>query len=359
MGHQKDPSEEVASVSLASAQDLREFTKSAFTKVGVKEAHAEIVADHLVQANLRGVDSHGVARIPYYIKGIRLGEVNTNPKIRTVVDRKATALVDGDFALGQVVGKYATELAIKKAAEFGIGVVGVRRTSHVGMLAYYGMMIAERKMIGQVYTNSPAFMAAWGGKKPIFGTNPICVTFPQNGRGPIVLDMATSESAAFKIMSAASRGESIPEGWALDKHGNPTRNPTEALEGALLPFGGYKGYGLAVAVELFSSVLMGADWSSKVKVAFHTEGGQYVQALDVSHFRPYEEYLRDLEEVVRSIKMSGKGEAKDEIYLPGEKEAIISAERSVHGIPIDDNLKKELTKVSEELNIPLSLKSSM
>lgn len=343
-------------MTLASAQDLQEFTRSAFTKVGVRAAHAEIVAHHLVQANLRGVDSHGVARIPYYIRGIRLQEVNTNPKIRTVIDRKATALVDGDFALGQVVGKYATELAIKKATEFGIGVVGVRRTSHVGMLAYYGMMIADRKMIGQVYTNSPPFMAAWGGKKPILGTNPICITFPRNGRGPIVLDMATSESAAFKIMSAVSRGESIPEGWALDKNGNPTRNPSEALDGALLPFGGYKGYGLAVAVELFSSVLMGAEWSRKVKMAFHTEGGQYVQALDVSHFRPFEEYLRDLEEVVNDIKTSGRGEAKDEIYLPGEKEAITSAERSVHGIPIDDNLKKELTKVSEELIIPLTLK---
>jgi len=343
-------------MSLASAQDLQEFTKRAFTKVGVKEAHAEIVAHHLVQANLRGVDSHGVARILYYIEGIRSGEVNISPKIRTVVDKKATALVDGDFALGQVVGKYATELAIKKAAEFGIGVVGVRRTSHVGMLAYYGMMIAERKMIGQVFTNSPPFMAAWGGKKPVFGTNPVCMTFPRGGRGPVVLDMATSESAAFKIMSAASRGESIPEGWALDKRGNPTRDPGEALEGALLPFGGYKGYGLAVAVELLSSVLMGAEWSTKVKVAYYTEGGQYVQALDVSHFRPFEEYLRDLEEVLRNIKTSGRGEAKDEIYLPGEKEAIISAERSIRGIPIDDNLKKELTKVSEELSIPLPLK---
>jgi LDH2 family malate/lactate/ureidoglycolate dehydrogenase len=345
-------------MTMASAQDLQEFTRSAFTKVGVKATDAEIVAHHLVQANLRGVESHGVARIPYYIKGIRLGEVNTDPKIRTVVDKKATALVDGDFALGQVVGKYATELAINKASEFGIGVVGVKRTSHVGMLAYYGMMIAERKMIGQVFTNSPPFMAAWGGKKPILGTNPICITFPYSGRGPIVLDMATSESAAFKIMSAVSRGESIPEGWAVNKHGYPTRDPSEALEGALLPFGGYKGYGLAVAVELLSSVLMGAEWSSKVKVAFHTEGGQYVQALDVSHFRPFGEYLRDLEEVVNEIKTSGRGEAKDEIYLPGEKEAITSAERSVHGIPIDDNLKKELTKVSEELSIPLTWKES-
>ena len=344
-------------MSFISARDLQEFTKSVFTKVGVKEAHAETVAHHLVQANLRGVDSHGVARIPYYISGIRSREVNVNPKIKTVVDKKATALVDGDFALGQVAGKYATDLAIRKASEFGVGVVGVKRTSHVGMLAYYGMMIAEKKMVGQVFTNSPPFMAAAGGKKPILGTNPICITFPFDGTGPIVLDMATSESAAFKIMSAANKGESIPQGWAIDKDGNPTTSPKEALEGALLPFGGYKGYGLAVAVELFSSVLLGAEWSTRVKFAYYTEGGQYVQAVDVSHFRPYEEYLRDMKEVVRGIKTSGKGMAKDEVYLPGEKEAIIAAERSAGGIPIDAGLKRELTKVSEEFGVPLPLKN--
>jgi len=344
-------------MSFISAPDLREFTKVVFIKAGVKAAHAETVAHHLVQANLRGVDSHGVARIPYYLSGIRLREVNVDPKIRTITDSKATALVDGDFALGQVAGKYATELATRKASEFGVGVVGVKRTSHVGMLAYYGMMIAERRMVGQVFTDSPPFMAAAGGKKPVLGTNPVCITFPHDGAGPVVLDMATSESAAFKIMSAASRGESIPEGWALDRNGNPTTSPKEALEGALLPFGGYKGYGLAVAVELFSSVLLGAEWSTRVKMAYYTEGGLYVQAVDVSHFRPYEEYLRDMKEVVKGIKTSGKGKARDEVYLPGEKEAITAAERSAHGIPIDAGLKKELAKVSEELGVPLPLKN--
>ena len=344
-------------MSFISARDLQEFTKAVFTKAGVKDDHAETVAHHLVRANLRGVDSHGVARIPYYVSGIRLGEVNVDPKITTVVDNKATALVDGDFALGQVAGKYATELAIRKASEFGVGVVGVKRTSHVGMLAYYGMMIAERKMVGEVFTNSPPFMAASGGKKPVLGTNPVCITFPYDGLGPIVLDMATSESAAFKIMSAAGKGESIPEGWALDKEGNPTTSPKEALEGALLPFGGYKGYGLAVAVELFSSVLLGAAWSTRVKMAYYTEGGQYVQAVDVSHFRPYQEYLRDMKEVVKGIKTSGKGKAKDEVYLPGEKEAITAAERSAHGIPVDPGLKRVLTKASKEFGVRLPLKT--
>jgi len=343
-------------VKTITAQDLQEFTKAVFTKVGVKEAHAEIVAHHLVQANLRGVDSHGVARIPFYVAGVKSREVNINPRIRTVVDNDATALVDGDSALGQVAGKYATELAIKKASRFGVGVVGVKRTSHVGMLAYYGMMIAEEKMVGEVFTNSPPFMAAWGGKKPVFGTNPICITFPYDGTGPIVLDMATSESAAFKIQSAANRGESIPQGWAIDKDGNPTTSPKAALEGALLPFGSYKGYGLAVAVELFSSVLLGAQWSTQVKLAYYTEGGHYVQAVDVSHFRPYEDYLRDMEEVVKGIKSSGKGKVENEIYLPGEKEAIVAAERLARGIPVDANLEKDLAEVSKEVGVPLLLK---
>ena len=338
-----------------SAQDLREFTRAVFIKAGVSETHAETVARHLVQANLRGVDSHGVARIPIYLKGIEIGEVNTTPRIKTVIDSRSTALIDGDFALGQVVGKQATELAIEKANEFGTGVVGVKRTSHVGMLAHYGMMVSEEKMVGEVFTNSPPFMAAWGGRKPVLGTNPVCLTFPFDEKGPIVLDMATSESAAFKIRSAAERGDTIPEGWAVDKNGNPTRDPRQALEGALMPFGGYKGYGLAVAVELFSSVLLGADWSTKVKLAYHTEGGLYVQALDVSHFRPYDEYLRDLREVVKTIKTSGKGEAKDEILLPGEREEIIATERSAEGIPIDEGLEKELMKVSERFGVSLPL----
>jgi len=345
-----------ASISYISAGELREFTKNAFVKLGISEKHSQIVADHLVEANLRGVDSHGVARIPYYARGIRIGEVNATPKIRTVVDDKGVALIDGDYALGQVVGRYATEVAIKKATEYGISVVGAKRISHVGMLAYYGMMVAEKKMVGEIFTNSPPFMAAWGGRKPVLGTNPVCMAFPFNGRGAIVLDMATSESAAFKIMSAANKGESIPTGWAVDKGGNPTTNPKEALDGALLPFGGYKGYGLAVAVELFSSVLLGADWSTNVKLAYHTEGGLYVQALDVSHFRVYTEYLRDLREVVRNIKRSGKGESEDEILLPGEKETITAAERSAKGIPIDDSLRRELVKVSQDLDIPISLK---
>lgn len=343
-------------MSLIAAQDLREFTKVVFTKAGVEATQAATVADHLVHANLRGVDSHGVARIPYYIRGIQSREVNVNPKITIVADNEATAIVDGDFALGQVAGKYATELAMKKASEFGVGVVGVRRTSHVGMLAHYGMMIAKKKMVGEVFTNSPPFMAAWGGKKPVFGTNPVCLTFPYEETGPIVLDMATSESAAFKIQSAADKGESIPEGWAIDKDGNPTTSPKEALEGALLPFGGYKGYGLAVAVELFSSVLLGAQWSTRVKLAYYTEGGHYVQAIDVSHFRPYNDYLRDMHEVVKGIKSSGKPKAKNEIYLPGEKEAIIAAERSVRGIPVDASLKNELTQVSKEFDVSLPLK---
>ncbi len=354
-GRGKQTPDEPGKLRFIAPSDMKEFTRHVFMKVGVSRSHAEIVADHLVAANLRGVESHGVARIPFYIEGIKSGEVKTNPKIEVVSEKGATALIDGDYGLGQVVGKTATELAIRKASEFGIGAVGVRRTSHVGMLAYYGMEIASKRMVGLATTNSPAFMAAWGGKKPILGTNPICVAFPGRGVPSVVLDMATSETAAFRINSAASKGEKIPAGWALDEEGNPTTDPQAALRGALLPFGGYKGYGLAVAVELLSSVLLGAEWSSRIKVVFHTEGGLYVQAVDVSHFRPFDEYLGDLEAVLRNIKSSGRGDAEHEVFLPGEKEALNLAERSKRGIPLDEKLMRDLSKVSSDFGVPLGL----
>ncbi len=342
-------------VRFISAANLKEFTECVFEKVGVKQDHAEAVADHLVMANLRGVESHGVARIPYYIDGIKLGEVKTNPKIRVLSDEGAIGMIDGGFGLGQVVGKMATEMAIRKASEFGVGTVGVKRTSHVGMLAYYGIMMADNRMSGLVATNSPAFVAAWGGMKPVLGTNPLCMSFPGRRGASVVLDMATSETAAFKINSAASKGEKIPLGWALDSEGRPTTDPRAALKGAMLPFGGYKGSGLAVSVELLSSVLLGADWSSKIKVVFHTEGGLYVQALDVARFRPFRDYLRDLEEVTRIIKSSGRADSKAEILLPGEKEAQTFASRKKNGIPLDEKLRGDLEKVSAEYGVPLRL----
>jgi len=198
-------------------------------------------------------------------------------------------------------------------------------------------------------------MAAWGGKKPVLGTNPLCVTFPGKAGPSVVLDMATSETAAFKINSAASKGEKIPVGWAVDEEGRPTTDPRAALRGALLPFGGYKGYGLAVVVELFSSVLLGADWSSKIRVVFHTEGGLYVQAVDVPHFRPFDEYLKDLETVLKNVKSSGRSGAEDEILLPGEKEALNFAERSEHGIPLDEKLARDLAGISAKFGVPLTL----
>ncbi len=340
---------------LITPDDLRKFTSDVFIKVGLNEADAEGIADHLVLANLRGVDSHGVARIPFYLDGIKSGEVNVKPKITTLTDSGSIALIDGDYCLGQVAGKAATELAIKKASIYGIGAVGVKRTSHVGMLAYYGIMIANMRMNGLVVTNSPPFMAAWGGKRPVFGTNPLCISFPYGKADQIVLDMATSETAAFRIRSAAEKGESIPESWALDKEGNPTKDPRAALEGALLPFGGYKGYGLAVAIELLSSIIIGADWSSKVKMSFYTQGGFFVRALDIAHFRDYEGYLQDLEIVVHDIKTSGNQKSNNELFLPGEKESRLLKERTKSGIPIDNKLKDDLIRVSTELNVPIKL----
>lgn len=335
------------------AKELKAFTKEVFKKVGANNSHSEIVADHLVAANLRGVESHGVSRIPYYIDGVKKGEVNVRPKIKIVKRFRSITILDADYALGQIPCRKATDMAVEMAKKFGIGVVGVRRTSHVGMLAYYGAMIASRKMAGLVFTNSPPFMAAYGGKSAVLGTNPICAAFPRGDREPpIVLDMATSLTAVFKIQVAADRGQSIPIGWALDKEGKPTTDARAARAGALLPFGDHKGFGLAVIGELFSAALIGGALDVDVKPGFHTDGGLYLQAVDISHFRNFGNYLRDVSKMVKSIKHSGA--PGNEIMLPGERAAATISDRLKNGIPLAEDVCLKLERVSNDYAVPLN-----
>lgn len=328
-------------------------------EAGASNAHSEIASDHLVAANLRGVDSHGVSRIPYYIDGVKKGEVNVQPKIKIVKDFRSMALIDADYALGQIPCKMAAEIAMEKAKKYGIGVVGVRKTSHVGMLSYYGAMIANKKMAGLVFTNSPPFMAAHQGRSAVLGTNPICASFPRGDRKPpIVLDMATSLTAVFKIQVAADRGLSIPIGWALDNKGKPTTDAKAARAGALLPFGGHKGFGLAVVGELFSAVLVGGTLDVNVKPGFHTDGGLYLQAIDISHFRGIRDYFRDVGKMVKSIKQSG-GPGGREILLPGERADATMYDRLRNGIPLAEDVCRKLECVSKDYAVPLNFMRSV
>jgi LDH2 family malate/lactate/ureidoglycolate dehydrogenase len=242
------------------AGSLRAFCEEVFLSCGMVQEDAAIVADSLVQANLRGVDSHGVARVGIYAKRLKMGLVNPRPNVGIVRESAGTLLVDGDNGMGQVVGVRAIDLGLDKAGKSGGISVGVRRSNHYGAGAYYVQRAVARDAIAFAYSNAPPTMAPWGGVDPYVGTNPYAYGVPAGEHRPIVLDMATSIVARGKIILAAERGEPIPEGWAIDAEGNPTTDAQEALAGSVLPFGGPKGYALSLMIDIMAGALTGAGF---------------------------------------------------------------------------------------------------
>jgi len=334
-----------------SAKQAKDFCAECFEKFSVSKEDAENIADNLVLANLRGVDSHGIIRIPYYIEGIRKDFVRPKSDIRVVEESSSITLLDGGKGLGIPIATKATDLAIDKAKSTGVGVVGVRSLGHVGMLAYYMKKVIGHGFIGFACVNAPAVMMPWGGKENMFGTNPMCVGFPMDEGSSMILDMATSGIARFKIMVAARRGKEIPEGVALDKHGKPTTDAKEALEGFLLPFGGYKGYGLVLAIETLTSALLGALQSKYIEVHPSTQGGFFITVIDIRRFRDYEEYKKDVLHLIGNVKSCPLADGFTEILIPGEIEDREAEKRMSDGIPVEEATWQELIKLAKELNI--------
>ncbi|MEM4177662.1 MAG: Ldh family oxidoreductase [Nitrososphaeria archaeon] len=337
------------------SKELYEFCVILFEKAGLPKEDAEIVSDHLVTANLRGVDSHGVfVRVPHYLAAIKQGLINPKPNVRIVKESPSVCLIDGDNGFGPMVAMKATELAIKKAKSNGVSVVGVKNTSHVGMLARYTLKIVEEKLIGFAATSSPPIVVPWGGAKPVFGTNPFTIGFPIDEKTSIIVDMATSTVAAGKIAVYASKGEKIPSDWALDKYGKPTTDPKAFFDGGmLLPFGGYKGYSLCLSVEILAGILVGAPFSFHIPKGWATQGGFVVEAINIEHFRPYEEYKKDVLELVQIIKSVPLAEGFNEILLPGEPEHREYLRRLQEGIPVYEDVWENVKRVAEEYNVPL------
>ncbi|MGQ9781479.1 MAG: Ldh family oxidoreductase [Nitrososphaeria archaeon] len=337
------------------SEDLLRFCIEVFSKVGVPRKDAEVVSEHLVTANLRGVDSHGAfVRVPHYVSAVQKGVINPRPKTNFIKNSPSLALVDGDNGFGPVVAMKAAELAIKKAKRTGIGLVGARNMSHVGMLARYTLRIVEENMIGMAATNSSPIVVPWGGTKPVFGTNPFTIGFPVNRSLSIIVDMATSVVAAGKIAVYASKGERIPEGWAFDKDGKLTTDPKAFLDkGMLLPFGGYKGYGLCLSVEVFAGLLTGSAFSSHIARGWATQGGFLVEAININSFRPYSEYSSDILELIQIIKSTPPAEGFNEVLLPGEPERREYEKRASQGIPVYQDSWENLTKVSQELGVDM------
>ncbi|MBI3637062.1 MAG: Ldh family oxidoreductase, partial [Candidatus Rokubacteria bacterium] len=289
----------------ARAEKLRALITAIYTAHGVPADDAAGVAEVLVEADLRGVESHGSTRVAGYLQMIENGLLNPRPKIEVLRDNPSTAMLEGDNAFGMVVARRAMTLAIDKARARGVAVVTARNVTHTGMVGFYPMMAARAGLVGLSVNNGPKILPPFGGLTPTLATNPFAAAFPAGDAEPIVLDMATSMVAAGKMRLAAKKGRPIPEGWALDRHGVPTTDPEEAIfHGFLQWAGGYKGFGLATVVELLGGVLSGGLFGTDVP-AMKTFGQEplvtsaFYLALDPEQFMPLAEFRARVDRLIR------------------------------------------------------------
>lgn len=336
---------------------LSRFIARCLCAVGVSDNDADKTARLMARADLIGQDGHGVFRLPQYIKRIQAGGINISPKIRTIEERTATAVIDGDNALGHLVMSHATELAMQKASTTGVAWVGSRYSNHAGPASLYAMMPLKKDMIGlYVAVGSANHLPPWGGTEMLLSTNPIAVAVPSAAHPPIVLDMATTVAAYGKVKTAAQRGETMPEGWMIDRHGRPLTDPTKANDGFLLPIGGPKGYGLSLIFGILAGTLNGAAFGQDV-VDFNadsksvTNTGQFIIALDIKAFTDVDNFKKEIDNVWQQMKSSPLLPGYDEIRLPGERLAAVTKARSENGIPIAPALKENLDKLATQLGV--------
>ncbi|UCH21420.1 MAG: Ldh family oxidoreductase [Deltaproteobacteria bacterium] len=339
------------SIIIASSQ-LHHFIRNIFLRNGLSEEHAETAAYALVKANLRGVDSHGVARVPMYCERLRLGVANPQPQITVSRVASAVALVDGDDGLGLIVGKKGMAEAIHIAHEFGIGLVGVKHSGHYGMAALYILQAIEADCVGFAFTNASPALPVWGGRDQFLGTNPFAAGAPTDDIPPFVVDMACSVIARGKLKFAAQRGEPIPEGLALDKNGRPTTDGKEAFEGVVLPFGGVKGTALSMLMEVLSGVLTGAAFGGEVRNPFtDLEGpqgtGHFFLALKADLFRSFDEFKQRMQTLTKRVKAQTLAEGFEEIQIPGEPEQRTEIARLKNGIPLTLDVVETLKSEAE------------
>jgi LDH2 family malate/lactate/ureidoglycolate dehydrogenase len=320
---------------------------------------ASIVADGLVQSNLRGVDSHGVMRVGIYAKRLKMGLVNPRPEVKIVRESAATLLVDGDNGMGQVVGVRALELGLDKVKHSGGVYVGVRRSNHYGAGAHYVQRAVAQDVVAFAYSNAPPTMAPWGGVDPYVGTNPYTFGVPAGGHPPIILDMATSIVARGKIILAAERGESIPEGWAIDKHGNQTTDAQGALQGSVLPFGGPKGYALSLMIDIMAGALTGAGFGPRVNSLYDNfeepqDVGAFFQLIDISQFANPAAFKANIDRMIEEIKSSRRAPGTEKIFLPGEIEYRTEEQRLASGIPVEATTVAELREVGRTCGVDIA-----
>jgi len=339
------------------APQLAAFVARTFIAAGLRRDDADTLAQLMVEADLRGSDTHGVIRLPLYVRRIRAGGVKARPDIRLVSDRPSAALIDGDNGMGHLVMRRAAELAIAKAKTTGIGWVGARMSNHAGPAALYVTMPLKHDMIGLYFAvGSNNHLPPWGGSESLLGTNPMAVAVPALEEPPIVLDMAPTVAAYGKVRLKAQRGEQMPVGWMIDREGKPLTDPKRAGEGHLVPIGDYKGYGLSLIIALLAGALNRAAVARDVidfvkETGKATNTGQAIAALAIETFMPANEFKRAVDRLIGDIRNSRRLPGVERIWLPGEQSHRKSLDRRAHGVPMPKALRENLDAVARELNI--------
>lgn len=336
---------------------LEQFTTECLTAVGLPAADAAAVAALMTEADVNGSDGHGIFRLPQYVKRIESGGINVTPDIRFVREQPASALVDGDNAMGHLVMRHATEVAIEKARTEGVAWVGARNSNHAGPAALYAKMPLAYDMIGlYIAVGNANHLPPWGGIEMLLSTNPIAIAIPTEKEPPIVLDMATTVAAYGKVKTAAQRGETMPEGWMIDREGKPLTDPTRADEGFLLPIGGAKGYGLALVFGLLAGTLNGAAFGKDV-IDFNadsvtpTNTGQLIIAISVEAFADVVAFKRAVDAAIASMHASPTLPGFDAVRVPGERSHAVRAERAAAGIPVHPGLLGALIDLGKRLDV--------
>jgi LDH2 family malate/lactate/ureidoglycolate dehydrogenase len=338
---------------------LGEWAKKIFVKAGVSAADAAIVTDSLLAADLRGVNTHGITRmLGVYVKRIQLGVMNPVPRFEIVRERASTALIDCHNSIGQLGSYFAMQKALEKAKNTGTAFVATTHSNHYGAAAYWAMMALEHGMIGFSAVNTIATTPPTGGREARFGTNPIAYAIPAGKDIPFVLDMATTMVARGRVILYAKQGKPLAPGWAFDAMGNPTTDPQKALSGLLAPMGGYKGYGIAFAVDILSGILTGSNFGKHFPgmLAENFEkpmdvGGVFT-AIDIESFMDISEFNQRMEQAFAEVRGCAKAEGVDRIYTPGEIEHDTTVKRLQTGIPFPEEIYKEYLALSESFGVP-------
>jgi LDH2 family malate/lactate/ureidoglycolate dehydrogenase len=338
---------------------LKQFCTRVLILVGVPPAHADAIATNVIEADLQGVTSHGVVRLPIYAQRLRAGVVNARPEVRIAHETPTTAVIDGDNGMGQWVAMRAMQMAISKAQSGTCAFVSVRNSNHFGAAGYYARLAVPHDMIGLSFTiGGINHMTPWGGARAILGNNPFAIALPAGQERPVVLDMACSTAARGKILVAAKDNSPIPGDWATGPDGEATTDPIEALKGFMLPVGGPKGYALTLVIGLLSTMLSGAAFGSEVTHMYEDlqrpqNIGHLFGVLPIASFEPVEIYKRRMDKAIREVRNTPRARAVERIYLPGEREELLAREYRRSGIPIQKSVWTELQEVGNQLGVAL------